>query len=132
MTRYVLTKEQLGDVPPFTVGTAVLNPETFTVALKFNFCIAHVSLEAFGRVATVISPTLWKARLRYRNGREIHLRVAANPYTGDPPPEWFVPKPPEPPFVHSDGYILPLEVVTFRCSHIPEASDTWIYEEVNP
>lgn len=129
MTRYVLTKEQIGDVPPFTVGTLEdISLERFEAVIKFNFCKVRISLEALGHLVSHIAPTLWKARLCYRDGREAQVRMGANPYTGDPPPEWFVPVPPKN-FFTAPGDFLPMEVITFRCSHIPEASDTWIYEE---
>ena len=135
MTVYVLTRTELGDVPAGTIGRAgEIDPRTCTVPVAFNHTQATLALEVLRQAVTILAPKAWRAVLQYRDGRRRPAVLPADPQTFDPPPEWRVPEQRQPKASFLAAGAGPAEAaavehVTFRRSHIPEASTTWVYRE---
>lgn len=137
MTHYVLTRGLFGEVPAGSVGriAAVRSTDGMTV-VTFQGHRVTMPVESLMRATMSLRPMAWKAAFRFRTGRVRRMLVPADPVTYDPPSVWRVPVPNGRPVllrdVGPDIVESPMEAVTFRCSHIPESSDTWFYEPDAP
>jgi hypothetical protein len=131
VTRYVMTKVELGLIPAGTIGRAEpLDFAHHTIDLHFNDgAVYRIVGEIYDRVVFELRPTAWKADL-YDGTRWRRVVLPADPVTFDPPEQWRVPVLRElhEPFTTTDAALTStMDILTFDRVRIPESSDVWFY-----
>lgn len=135
MTRYVMTRSDVGEIPARTIGrVGSVDAASMRITVLFNDGAGcWLDPEAFRLWLFELRPKAWKADL-YRTGMGLWRRVVlpADPVTFDPPAQWRVPISVAPRDMFVSGAAMPsstMEVLTFDRVRIPEASDVWTYRE---